>query len=146
MGQFCAREQFGELLVADALVDFFDKAEILVQVAHEAREVGALDVAGVFAVAHDHAFRGALDHHLHELAIVLDVLLEAALLDLVERRLRNVDVVALDQLRHVAEEEGQQQRADVRSVHVGVGHEDDLAVADLGRSRSRPCRCRSRAR
>ena len=38
---------------------------------------------------------------------------------------------ALDQLRHVAEEEGQQQRADVRSVHVGVGHQDDLAVAQL---------------
>ena len=84
------------------------------------------------AVAHDHAFGGAVHHHLHKLAVVLDVLLEAALLDLVERRLRNVDVVALDQLRHVAEEEGEQQRADVRAVHVGVGHEDDLAVADLG--------------
>ena len=40
---------------------------------------------------------------------------------------------ALDQLRHMAEEERQQQRADVRSVHVGVGHQDDLAVAQLGR-------------
>ncbi len=132
MGELGAREQLGELLVADALVDLFDEAEILVEVAHEAREVGALDVAGVFAVAHDHAFGGALDHDLHELAIVLDVLLEAALLDLVERRLRDVDVVALDQLRHVAEEEGEQQRADVRAVDVGVGHEDDLAVAKLG--------------
>jgi hypothetical protein len=32
----------------------------------------------------------------------------------------------------VAEEERQQQRADVRAVHVGVGHDDDLAVAELG--------------
>ena len=32
----------------------------------------------------------------------------------------------------MAEEEGEQQGADVRAVHVGVGHEDDFAVADLG--------------
>ena len=39
---------------------------------------------------------------------------------------------ALDQLLHVAEEEREQQRADVRAVHVGVGHDDDLVVAQLG--------------
>ena len=38
----------------------------------------------------------------------------------------------LDQLAHLAEEERQQQRADVLAVHVGVGQDDDLAVADLG--------------
>ena len=38
---------------------------------------------------------------------------------------------ALDQLLHVTEEEGEQQGADVRSIHVGVGHEDDLAIAQL---------------
>ena len=84
------------------------------------------------AVADDHAFGGALDHDLDEFAVVLDVLLELALLDAVERRLRDVDVAALDELRHVAEEEGEQQGADVRAVDVGVGHQDDLAVAELG--------------
>ena len=39
---------------------------------------------------------------------------------------------ALDQLRHVPEEEGQQQRPDVRSVDIGIGHQDQLAVAQLG--------------
>ena len=80
-------------------------------------------------MAQHHALGSALDHHLHVLALVLDVLLELALLDLEQRRLRNVHVSALDQLRHVAEEESEQQRADVRAVHVGVGHQDDLAVA-----------------
>ena len=84
------------------------------------------------AVADDHAVGGALDHDADVLAVVLDVLLELALLDAVERRLRDVDVAALDQLRHVAEEEGEQQRADVRAVDVGVGHQDELAVAQLG--------------
>jgi uncharacterized protein YunC (DUF1805 family) len=34
-------------------------------------------------------------------------------------------------LGHLAEEERQQERANVRAVHVGVRHDDDLAVAQL---------------
>ncbi len=52
--------------------------------------------------------------------------------DLVQRRLRDVDVAALDQLGHLAVEEGEQQGADVRAVNVGVGHDDDAVVAQLG--------------
>ena len=40
---------------------------------------------------------------------VFQVLLVFAVLDLVERRLGDVDVAALDQFRHLAVEEGQQQ-------------------------------------
>ena len=83
--------------------------------------------------------------HLHELAVVLDVLLRLALLDRVQRRLRDEDVAALDQLLHVAEEERQQQGADVASVHVGVGHQNDLAVAQLGGIEIFLARCRCRA-
>jgi hypothetical protein len=53
-------------------------------------------------------------------------------LDLVQRRLRDVDVAALDQLGHLAVEEREQQRADVAAVDVGVGHDDDAVVAQLG--------------
>ena len=132
VGEFGARQQLRQLFVADALVYLFHEAEILIERGHEAGEVGAFDAAGGLAVAHHHAFRRALDHYLYEFAVVLDVLLEAAFLDFVKRRLRDVNIVALDQLRHVAEEEGEQQGADVRAVDVGVGHEDDFAVADLG--------------
>src|SRR3546814_11625667 len=48
-----------------------------------------------------------------------------------ERRLGNVEMAALDQLRHLPEEEGEQERADVAAVHIGVGHDDDLVVAQL---------------
>ncbi len=65
-------------------------------------------------------------------AVVVDVVLLLLALDLVERRLGDVDVAALDQLRHLPVEERQQQRADVRAVHVGIGHDDDLVVAHLG--------------
>ena len=63
--------------------------------------------------------------------LVLDVLRALAARDLVERRLGDVEVAALDQLRHLPEEEGQQQRADMGAVDVGVGHDDDLVIAQL---------------
>ena len=37
----------------------------------------------------------------------------------------------LNQLRHKAEEQGQQQRGDVLAVHVGIGHQHDLVVPQL---------------
>ena len=48
-----------------------------------------------------------------------------------QRRLRDEDVPALDERRHLAVEERQQQRADVRAVDVRVGHDDDAVVAQL---------------
>ena len=51
--------------------------------------------------------------------------------DLEQRRAGDEHVPGLDQFAHLAEEEREQQRADVLPVHVGVGHDDDLAVADL---------------
>jgi hypothetical protein len=67
---------------------------------------------------------------LHRL-LVLEVLAGLAARHLVERRLGDVEVPALDQLRHLPEEEGQQQGADMGAVHVSIGHDDDLVVAQL---------------
>ena len=125
-------QHLGDALVAKALVHLVEVAEVFVEAGHELGELFGLEAGGTFAVADDQAVGGALDHDLHELGVVLDVLLEAALLDAIERRLRDVDVAALDELLHVAEEEGQQQGADVRAVHVGIGHQDDFAVAQFG--------------
>ncbi len=49
--------------------------------------------------------------------------------DAIQRRLGDVQVAGLDEGRHIAEEEGQQQGADVSAVHVGVAHDDDAVVA-----------------
>lgn len=57
----------------------------------------------------------------------------AAVLDLVQRRLGDVDVAAFDQLGHLPVEEGKQQGADVGAVDVGVGHDDDAVIAQLFR-------------
>ncbi len=40
-------------------------------------------------------------------------------------------MAALDEIRHLAEEEGEQQRANMSAVDVGVRHDDDLVIAQL---------------
>jgi uncharacterized protein YunC (DUF1805 family) len=49
----------------------------------------------------------------------------------IKRRLRDVEVAALDELGHLAVEEGQEQGANVAAVHIGIGHDDDLVIAQF---------------
>src|SRR5918995_1655565 len=63
--------------------------------------------------------------------VVVDVIILALVRNLVEWRLRYVHVSGLDQLGHVPEQERQDQRSNMASVHVGVGHDHDLVVAGL---------------
>src|SRR6266850_2456630 len=67
-----------------------------------------------------------------ELAVVHQILLDLALLHLEQRRLRDEEVARLDDRVHVPEEEREEERPDVGPIHVGVGHQDDLVVAQLG--------------
>ena len=71
------------------------------------------------------------EQDLLEFGVLLDVALTRALLELVERRLGDVDVAGLDQLLHLAEEQREDERADVGAVDVGVGHQHDLVVAGV---------------
>ena len=77
------------------------------------------------------ALEPGLDQIVLERPLVLEILLRLAALHLEEGRLRNEEMPVLDHRPHLAEEEGEQQRADMRSVHVRVGHDDDLVVAQL---------------
>src|ERR671933_632739 len=69
------------------------------------------------------------EEHILELGLLLDVALAAALLELVERRLGDVDVARLDQVLHLAEQQREDEGADVCADHVGVRHQDHLVVA-----------------
>ena len=71
------------------------------------------------------------DQVILERALVLEILLGLAAGDFVERRLRDVEMAAVDQLGHLPVEERQQQGADMGAVDVGVRHDDDLVVAQL---------------
>ena len=72
-----------------------------------------------------------LEQVLVQRGAVFQVQLFLAVLDFVQRWLGDVDVATLDQLRHLAVEEGQQQGTDVGTVHVRVGHDDDAVVTCL---------------
>ena len=76
-------------------------------------------------------FERGIEQHRVELGVVLDVHLLLAALDLVERRLGDVDVAALDEHRQLTVEERQQQRADVGAVDIGIGHQDDAVIAQF---------------
>ena len=82
-------------------------------------------------VGHVHVLDPLAGEKLLELRLLLDVALLRADLHAVERRYGDVDVPALDELLHLAVEEGEDERADVRAVDVGVGHDDDPVVAQL---------------
>ena len=51
---------------------------------------------------------------------------------LIQRRHGGVNVAMLNQGPHKAEEESQQQGTDMGAVHIGIGHDDDLVVPQLG--------------
>ncbi len=89
------------------------------------------ELAAVGDVAQADILGAQLDEDAVQLGVVLDVLDPLLAGDLVERRLGDVDEAAPDQLGHLAVEEGEQQGADVGAVHVGIGHDDDLVVAEL---------------
>ena len=91
-------------------------------------------VAGAFLAAREPQHRvlqAGRDQVVLERDLVLEILLGLAARHFVERRLRDVEMAALDDLRHLPVEEGQQQGADMGAVHVGVRHDDDLVVAQL---------------
>ncbi len=86
-----------------------------------------------FLALDDVVFGGALHQLAGEVALVADVFLALPALHAVERRLRDVNVIALDELLHVPEEKRQEQRADVRTVDVRIGHENNLVIAQFSR-------------
>lgn len=65
------------------------------------------------------------------LFVAVDVADLLADFDVEERRLRDIQVPIRDNVGHVTEEEGQEQRANVCSVNVGVAHDNDAAITQL---------------
>ena len=66
--------------------------------------------------------------HLHVIIDIFDAFLAG---DLVERRLGNINKSALHQLRHLPVKKSQQEGPDMRAIHVRIGHDDDLVVAQF---------------
>ncbi len=104
----------------------FDLAGLLGQRA----QFAAADLAAV-AQLQDGVGQAAIGQIFVQRAVILEIDLRLAAFRPVERRLGDVEIALLDQLGHLAVEEGQEERADMAAVDVGVGHDDDLVVARL---------------
>src|SRR5712691_9962435 len=123
-------EQFGEASVAQAPPELRRHGLVLLHVQQERSQSRALQ-RDAFLALHDVVFGGALHQLAREVALVANVFLALPALHAVERRLRDVNVIALDELLHVPEEKSQQQRANVRTVDVRIGHENNLVIAQF---------------
>ena len=106
-----------------------DRADL----ARRLNDVTQIPAAAACAVASDEQriLEPLADEIVFERLLVLEVALLVPALHLVERRLGDEEMSGLDQRLHLPVEKGQQQRADMRAVDIGVGHDDDLVVAQL---------------
>ena len=79
------------------------------------------------------ALEGVLGQIVVKCRFVLQILALLAPGQLIKGWLCDVNMAALNEFPHLPEEKGQQQRADVGAVHIGIGHNDDAVVAKLVR-------------
>ena len=89
------------------------------------------EFAAVGEIFQLHFLRAVLQQNAVQLHVVVNVIRLFLARDRVKRRLRDINKTLLHELRHLAVEKRQQQRADVRAVHVGVRHDDDFVIAQL---------------
>ena len=80
---------------------------------------------------HFHIIDGDIGQVLVQCHLIFEIPFRLALLHFEERWLCNIDVASFEQLRHLPEEEREEQSSNVAAVHVGVRHEDDLMVPSL---------------
>src|ERR1700738_438090 len=78
----------------------------------------------------DRIFEARRNEIILQRAFILEILLRFSARYLVQRRLRNEEMPAIDELAHLPIEEREQKRADMRAIDVGVGH-DDLVIPHL---------------
>src|SRR4030042_5800472 len=123
--------EYGEQLVGlDRVLDRDALEYARVNVHCRRAELVGVHLAQAF-VALDVAPFPEVSHELREFLVAEHVLLGLALLDLVERRLSDVDVPPINHWLHVSEEEGQEQGAYVSAVHIGIGHDAHPVVPGL---------------
>ena len=78
-----------------------------------------------------HFIRTDADEDFVQLRIVIDVFLALLAFDQVKGRLGNVDFALFDKFHHVPAEKSEQKRANVRTIDIGICHNDDATVAKL---------------
>ncbi len=111
---------------------FFEQVVVLDDAAQGRDDLLAADHLAAFFHLHGYSFGSFVEQIVEQRRFVLEVDFLLAPFGLVQRWLGDVEMAALDQLGHLPEEEGQQQGADMGTIDVGVGHDNDAVIAQLG--------------
>ena len=91
-----------------------------------------MEYLAIVAAHHKTRMRNREVHkRLIHLAIIQHVLRVSSANHLIQRRLCDEDLPLTHEFAHLTEEKGEQQRADVRAIDIGVSHDDDAAVAEF---------------
>ena len=83
-------------------------------------------------ILHDNVLAAVFGQEPVKLFVRVDVTFAFLAANLVKRRLRNVDVPCFHQRLQFTEEEREKKRSDMRTVHIGIGHDHDAVVAQSG--------------
>ena len=103
------------------------------EVAHEPRPPRLRERRLLLVAGQDrHVLDALADEQILQLGVLLEVHPPAAELHVIERWHGDEHVASLEELGHRPVEEREHERADVRAVHVGVGHHDHAAVPQVG--------------
>ena len=114
-----------------ATLELVQVAIELGQLLEHLAQVRALELR-VGSLHRDRDVLGRLAHQvLLHIPLVVYVLLGLAFLDFEQRRLRDVDVTAIDQLGHLPVEERKKKSSYVRAIDVRVAQQDYAVVAEL---------------
>ena len=92
-------------------------------------ELGRVENFAVSEIFDLHFVCANSDEDLVELSVVIHIFLPFFALDEVKWGLRDIDFALLHEFRHVTAEEREQEGTNMRTVDVGIGHDDDPAVA-----------------
>src|SRR5215472_10533137 len=99
-------QHFYQAGIAQAAAEFCGDGVVLLHVEQERRQAGPLESHAFFSL-HDMIFGCAFHQFTGEVALIANVFFALPALHAVERRLGDEDVLAVDQLLHVAEEKRQ---------------------------------------
>ena len=78
-----------------------------------------------------HFIRTDADEDFVQLRIVIDIFLALLAFDQVKGRLGNVDFALFNKFHHVPAEKSEQKRANVRTIDIGICHNNDATIAKL---------------
>src|SRR5579862_4764947 len=123
-------EQLDELCVAQAASEFRGDLIVFLNIQKKLGEVAPFKRLAALGFD-DVLFGGAFHQLAGEFALIANVAVHFAALDAIEWRLRDVDVLFFDQLAHMAEEKSEQKSADVATVYIRIGHQNDFVVAEF---------------